>query len=354
MKNVAIAVVVVLALVVTTGAADAKWKEVRKPRESAAEVLTRGNLDCSAAIPITVGETIWSSNVGGHTNVDGYPACDSVWSEEGGEAVFELTVDGPSCRDIGISLWYRPDLYDLDWFLLGSCDEADCIEYDDYCYFVDCIDPGTYYLVVDGYQGDECEFVISVYDNEPVPECSPLLSICHMWNFNVSDQGFVHEACGVSNSVWEWAAAFDLPDTGCGGTPVVNVLTTSPSGSYPSDAADAAYVGPVLVDEGCSCLELCHYYEMEEDYDGGMVGLSTDGGTTWSLLTPARGYDVYRGLGQLVHRALPMLQLGGVRCVHARYLRHLPLDRIRSVDWFLLRFGWFQRVPTGGAFSGRP
>ena len=153
------------------------------------------------------------------------PGRGSVGSEEGGEVVFELTVDGSSCRDIGISLWDRPDICDLDWFLLGSCDETsgDCIEYEDYSYAIDCIEPGTYYLVVDGYEGDDREFVISVYNNEPVPECSPLLSICHMWNFNVSDQGFVHDACGVSNSVWEWAAAFDLPDTGCGGTPVVNV-----------------------------------------------------------------------------------------------------------------------------------
>jgi hypothetical protein len=295
-KRVAIAAVVVLVIMVTAGAAEAKWAEVRKPKEPPSDVLTRGNLDCSGAIPMAVGQTIWASNIGGDTNVDGYPDCVG-WSEEGGEVVFELTIDGPSCVDIGISLWYRPDLYDLDWFLLASCnedagDEDNCIEYDDYGWPVDCIEPGTYYLVVDGADGDECEFVVSVYRNEPVAECGPLLSTCHMWDFNTSAEGFVHEECGVTSPTWAWGAAPPgVPETACGDTEVTNVLCTGLSGAYPNNAADAVWVGPTLLGEDCTCLEVCHFYVVEDGYDGGMVGLTTDGGTTWSLLTPARGYD---------------------------------------------------------------
>ncbi len=314
MRRVAIVLAIILA--VTTCEAGAKWKEVRKPKEHlSSEIVTRGNLDCSSAIPIAVGQTLWNSNVGADTNVDVYPTCYSGWSEEGGEVVFELTVDGPSCRDIGISLWYRPDICDLDWFLLGSCDESggDCIEYDDYSWPIDCLDPGTYYLVVDGYEGDECEFVIAVYHNEPVEECSPLLSICHKWDFNVSDQGFIHEACGVSNSVWEWGPAFDIPDTACGGTPVNNVLSTGLSGSYLEDSADAAYVGPVLVGEDCSCLALCHYYEMEEEYRRGNGRRNDRRRHDVEPAHPGAWLRPHRRLGQHVHRTVSVLQLGVVR-----------------------------------------
>jgi hypothetical protein len=290
MRRTAVVVAVILAVVVASGAAQAKWKEVRKPIKPTAEILDRGDLDCSGAIPISVGQTVQGTNVGAPSNVDGYPVCIS-WPETGGEVVYELTVDEP-CSDIGISLWYRPDLCDLDWFLLNSCEEDSCVEYDDYGWYVECLDPGTYYIVVDGYQGDECDFLLSVYRNESEAECTPLNSICHMWDFNVSDESFQHAECGIPLYAWDWGARpTGVPATACGGTEVVNVLTTGLSGSYPDEAGDAAWVGPVLLDEGCNCLEICHFYLMEEYYDGGMVGITIDGGATWSLLTPARGYD---------------------------------------------------------------
>jgi len=39
-------------------------------------------------------------------------------------------------------------------------------------------------------------------------------------------------------------------------------------------------------------MELCHYYDTEATYDGGNVKVSADGGATWSLVYPARGYDL--------------------------------------------------------------
>lgn len=157
---------------------------------------------------------------------------------------------------------------------------------------MDCLDPGTYYIVVDDYEDDECDFVLAVYHNEPMDECAPLASVCHMWDFNTSDEGFVHAPCGVQLNTWEWGAAPGvIPETACDDVEVTNVLCTGLGGSYPSEAADAAWVGPVLLDDGCECLEVCHFYVTEEYYDGGMVGLTADGGVTWNLLTPAVGYD---------------------------------------------------------------
>ena len=94
-------------------------------------------------------------------------------------------------------------------------------------------------------------------------------------------------------SAWDWGPAPDgIPEMACGGTAVTNVLSTGLSGEYPHDAGEGVYVGPVSVTENCSCLELCHYYDIESEFDGGMVGVTADGGTTWSLITPARGYDL--------------------------------------------------------------
>jgi len=290
MRSLAIVLMGILFTSVSVSEAGAKWKEVRKPTKPSAEILMRGDLDCSGAIPIAVGETIWTNNFDSPKNVPGYPVCID-WDEPGGEVVFELTIDEP-CSDIGISLWYRPDFFDLDWFLLGSCDEDDCIEYDDYGWYVDCLDPGTYYIVVDDYEDDQCVFVLSVYRNASTTECSPLTSTCHIWDFNVSDGEFEHEECGVPLVAWEWGAAPPgIPETACGDIEVNNILCTGLSGEYPSDGGDAVWVGPVTLDAECNCLEICHFYNTEEYYDGGMVGVTTDDAETWSLLTPARGYD---------------------------------------------------------------
>ena len=38
-------------------------------------------------------------------------------------------------------------------------------------------------------------------------------------------------------------------------------------------------------------MELCHYYNIEDSYDGGNVKVSTDGGSSWDLLVSASFYD---------------------------------------------------------------
>lgn len=292
MRVAVIVLMVVLVLSVVACTADAKWKEPRKSRSGPGEVVTRGDLDCSGAIPIALGQTIRSSNVGAPTNVDGYPVCIG-WDESGGEVVFELTLDGPASLDIGVSLWSGEySECDLDWFFLGSCDESDCIEYDDYGWPIYNLAPGTYYIVVDGADGDECEFMITVYHIEPVPECGPLDSVCHLWDFNVSPEGFGRAPCASGVVAWSWGPPpFGVPDMACG-NPVTNVLGAGIGGGYPNNAGEVAGIGPVMITEDCYCFELCHWYEIETGYDGGMVVVTTDNGLTWDFVSPARGYDL--------------------------------------------------------------
>jgi choice-of-anchor B domain-containing protein len=61
--------------------------------------------------------------------------------------------------------------------------------------------------------------------------------------------------------------------------------------TYANDQCSAAMTPPIQLTAGESP-ELTFYsvFEIEDDYDGGVIQISTDGGSSWSLLTPAEGY----------------------------------------------------------------
>lgn len=246
---------------------------------------TRPALDCSAAIPIGCDDSAQNSNVGAPSNVD-YYSCIS-WLEPGGEVVFELVLPGPGHTTVSASLSGMP--CDLDVFLLGSCDEGDCIGYGNTSFTVPTLPSGTYYIVVDGYEGDACEFTLGVTCTDVPSPCCPLLEECVAFDFNASDGGFWTIPCG-GTSVWEWGAA-PSPGVACDGVGVTNVLGTVLQGDYPNLAGEAAVLGPVSITADCTCLELCHMYTTEEPYDGGNVKVSADDGATWVLVIPAAQYD---------------------------------------------------------------
>ncbi len=122
-------------------------------------IATRGLLDCSNAIPIACGDIdIPGTTVGSVNNVENYSGCG--WTESGPEVVYEFVIPEGICQEIAITI--DPDGCDLDVFLLGSCEEADCFDYGDSSIVSDCLEAGTYYIVVDGYGGAECAFTITV------------------------------------------------------------------------------------------------------------------------------------------------------------------------------------------------
>jgi hypothetical protein len=61
--------------------------------------------------------------------------------------------------------------------------------------------------------------------------------------------------------------------------------------TYANDQCSAAMTSAIQLTAGESP-ELTFYsvFEIEDDYDGGVVQISTDDGASWSLLTPAGGY----------------------------------------------------------------
>ncbi|MCK4548223.1 MAG: hypothetical protein KAW17_12380 [Candidatus Eisenbacteria sp.] len=160
---------------------------------------TRGDLDCSNAIPIICGETVMGDNTGMPNNVETYSCVG--WTESGGEVVYELTLPGPDDWEITVTTDFGWDP-DLDVFLLGSCDEADCIDYGDTGFVTDCIPPGTYYIVVDGYGGDEgayemtvecmiCEGPADPCDFPPHDTCEEAIVFCGDVSFRCIDTNYM-------------------------------------------------------------------------------------------------------------------------------------------------------------------
>ncbi|MCK5595922.1 MAG: hypothetical protein KAJ04_00610, partial [Candidatus Eisenbacteria sp.] len=250
----------------------------------------RQMLDCSVAIPLNCG-TVSGTNVGAASNVANY-SC-TLWNESGPEVVYEFVITGPDCYDVTASI--SGMTADLDVFFLGSCDENDCLYYGNTTFTTGCLESGTYYIVVDGYNGAASPFTLTVDCVEctcPVPACCPFENTVYEIDFNLEDGGHWLLPCGGA-PVWQWGPMTnpEVPDIACDGVPVTNILGTIIAGDYPPGGGEIAAVGPFFIDQYGTCLELCHYYDTEATYDGCNVKVSTDGGATWALLTPSRGYD---------------------------------------------------------------
>ncbi len=252
------------------------------------EAPTRQLLDCSNAISIGCNDVVTGSNVGLPNNVS-YYSCTS-WNEDGGEAVYALEIVG-GCYEVTATISGMSA--DLDVFILGSCDEADCLAYGNTTAISSCLEPGVYYIVVDGYYGAEDAFTLTVDCVEcdcPTQACCPSPYTCYEIDYNLDPYGFITEPCDGDPCPWEWGTPLDIPMVACDDVPVTNVLGTVLAGNY-TNCGSRAIAGVFEITDDCWCLELCHYYDTEARYDGGNVKISTDGGSTWQVITPARGYD---------------------------------------------------------------
>lgn len=280
-----IALVLTLLVTVTAFAGDNSKLTVPVPME-------RGNLICDNAIPITCGQTVSGNNTGLASNVLNY-AC-TTWNEGGGEIVYALTLEAPDCYTVTATLANMSS--DLDVFILGSCDEADCITHGDVTAISPCLEPGTYYVVVDAYgsapTGGTFDLTVTCATCDcPVEPCCPFPYTCYENDFNVSDNGVMFMDCGAGPNPWAWGVDAGIPQIACDDVPVTNILGTTLGASYPVSTGGVAYIGPFDITQSCSCLELCHYYDFESGFDGGNVKVSVDGGLSWQLVTPADGYD---------------------------------------------------------------
>jgi len=100
-------------------------------------------------------------------------------------------------------------------------------------------------------------------------------------SFEYNDGGY----SGLGN--WQWGEPTSGPNEAYFG---VNVWATNLGGDYGPSRDDPLIAPQLLVSSPGAQLEFYHWYSIENNYDGGNVSISTNGGASWTLITPETGY----------------------------------------------------------------
>jgi hypothetical protein len=133
------------------------------PQLSIQQVDWEGNpvsraLDCTGSQRVTCGaDGITGDTTGGPSNVNFYGCSD--WLENGPEVVYQVKIPFPETYATFI---IDSGAVDLDLFLLTDCHESTCIEYSSMILAHTFAEPGTYYLVVDGFYGAYGPFALTI------------------------------------------------------------------------------------------------------------------------------------------------------------------------------------------------
>lgn len=85
---------------------------------------------------------------------------------------------------------------------------------------------------------------------------------------------------------WEWGTPTSGPGSAYSG---VNCWATNLDGNYTPGLH--TLVWEFVIGTTNPLLGFTQWYDTEPRYDGGNFGISTDGGTTWTTISPDRGYD---------------------------------------------------------------
>jgi hypothetical protein len=146
------AIVILLSLVLATAAFAAK--EDPGPMD----VDARGLLDCTDAPSLSCGQTMNMADPSFGGTVEFY-SCTGLNYGQCGEVVYEVCIGAEGTLQIDMTYNHTAD-NDLDLFLLGSCEENDCIEASLGTSGLESVSAelpaGTYYVVVDGWN-DNCD-----------------------------------------------------------------------------------------------------------------------------------------------------------------------------------------------------
>ncbi len=103
-------------------------------------------------------------------------------------------------------------------------------------------------------------------------------------DFEATDGGYTHFPKTVD--AWEYGVPTSGPMAAHSGT---KLWATILGGNYPNSMW-CGLVTPAFVVPSGAAFSFWHWYSFENSYDGGNVKISTDGGTTYTLITPVGGY----------------------------------------------------------------
>ncbi len=127
-------------------------------------------IDCDDAVQLHDGVAYEGTTTGAPSEVDYYSCSD--WLESGPEVVHVMEM---ADKDNIKGVLECESGIDLDLFLLSSCSAWECIEYGQSTDVIRAydLDSGTYYVVVDGYWGDEGEYSLTLFRTPEIPDSTP-------------------------------------------------------------------------------------------------------------------------------------------------------------------------------------
>ncbi|MBU0509516.1 PPC domain-containing protein [bacterium] len=116
-------------------------------------------LNCTGATLVNCGSVTLTgqTNSGGNSNVRSY--CCTPWDEDGPEKVYTIIVPNNGNLSVALSNITGGD---VDVFVLNACDPAACLGAGDESVDLTGLSYGTYYIVVDGFNGGVATYDISV------------------------------------------------------------------------------------------------------------------------------------------------------------------------------------------------
>ncbi len=91
----------------------------------------------------------------------------------------------------------------------------------------------------------------------------------------------------TGSGVWEWGVPSGGSPSAYSGTKCWGTVI---GGQYANNAEGTLISHEYSLNDPNARLEFYHWYSMENTWDGGNVSISTNNGTTWTLLTPDGGY----------------------------------------------------------------
>jgi len=120
-----------------------------------AEVKEKDTLICNTAQNLIAGFVYGSSTIGTSNNINKY-SCDTTYMS-GNEKIFKIELEQISTINLNVT----KNLCDLNIYLFNECTLQSCIAFGKKTLKNYNTVPGTYYVVIDGYDQNNCDFNIS-------------------------------------------------------------------------------------------------------------------------------------------------------------------------------------------------
>jgi bacillopeptidase F (M6 metalloprotease family) len=166
----------------------------------------------------------------------------------------------------------------------------------------------------------------------------------YAWDFEASNGGFT-----ATGPDWEWGDPTSGPMDAHSG---VNVWATKLAGNYSASSNSKLDLPPVVVpgSQTYAILSFWQWYATETGpYDGMNVKLSTDGGATWTILTPDIGYNAVANPGNAAIPGEPCFSHASAGKVWHEVAFNLTAYKGQTV-WLRLHFGSDSSVQYAGFY----